>query len=128
MTQQTAEPPPLWEIEFRLKNLVSEQNGIPREQIHRESRLLEDLHIDSLDLVELVLAAEEVFHVTIPEDVSRLPFVTGSVTIGDFAAIVRHQWGTGEPQRKGWFAPKSRPQPVFSAPFTQRGGKLSAKA
>jgi hypothetical protein len=52
---QTREAPPLWELEIHLAELTSKQTAIPRERIRSDSRLLEDLHIDSLDMVELIL-------------------------------------------------------------------------
>ncbi len=120
--------PPLWEIEFRVPRVIAEQCGIDLGQIRNESRLVEDLHIDSLDLVELVLALEEAFDVTFPDDVSRLPFITGSVTVGDLARIVRHQWGSGAAERTGWCATKRAPKPALTTPFTQLGGMASEKA
>jgi len=107
--------------------VICEQCGISREQIRRESRLVQDLHIDSLEIVELFLAIEETFEVTIPDDVTRLPFITGAVTVADLARIVQHQWGTGEELRKAWFARKTAPRPPAHTPFMQLGGVWPAK-
>src|SRR5947207_13326154 len=96
-TDHLPEPPPLWEIEFRIADLTSRQTGIEREQVKPESRLLEDLQIDSLDLVELILAIEEEFAVTIPDDAGKDVFVNDSPTIADLAHIVRSRGGTGTP-------------------------------
>ena len=43
-------------------------------QIQKESRLIEDLEIDSLDTLDLIFKLEEEFDVEIPE--GELPFVT----------------------------------------------------
>jgi acyl carrier protein len=43
-------------------------------QIQKESRLLEDLEIDSLDTLDLIFKLEEEFDIEIPE--GELPFVT----------------------------------------------------
>jgi formylglycine-generating enzyme required for sulfatase activity len=54
-------------------------------------------------------------------------FVRQPVTIGVLAEIVLHQWGTGTPPRKSWFAPKPKPSPSKATPFTQLGGVLSER-
>ncbi|MCL4448534.1 MAG: acyl carrier protein [Actinobacteria bacterium] len=41
--------------------------GVPEEQITKEAHLADDLEADSLDLVELVMALEEVFDITVEE-------------------------------------------------------------
>jgi len=43
-------------------------------QIQKESRLIEDLEIDSLDALDLIFELEEEFNIEIPE--GELPFVT----------------------------------------------------
>ncbi|QUH02493.1 acyl carrier protein [Saccharopolyspora erythraea] len=47
------------EIFGRIEQVLSEQLGIPAEQITEEADLREDLGMDSLDLVELVSALED---------------------------------------------------------------------
>lgn len=42
--------------------------SVPQEDISRESSFIEDLKADSLDVVELVMAFEDKFGVTIPDD------------------------------------------------------------
>ncbi|HKS35963.1 MAG TPA: SUMF1/EgtB/PvdO family nonheme iron enzyme [Verrucomicrobiae bacterium] len=127
MNHSGSEPPPLWEIEFRVADLTSEQTAIPRERIKPDSRLFEDLNIDSLDMVALILAVEEEFDVAIPDDIGQQMFVRQPVTIGVLAEIVRHQWGTGAPERKGWFATKAAPPVAAATPFTQLGGTASER-
>ena len=43
-------------------------------QIQKESKLIEDLEIDSLDTLDLIFKLEEEFNIEIPE--GELPFVT----------------------------------------------------
>ena len=117
--------PALWEIEFRLFELIAEQTGMCRALIHHDSRLLQDLNIDSLELVELVLAVEEEFAVSIPDDMTRLPFVSGSVTVGNLAEIVKDQWGKPRQDRSGWLEPRLVTRQPIETPFTQLDGQLS---
>ena len=42
--------------------------GVDRDAVTEEARFFADLDADSLDLVELVMALEEKFDVSIPED------------------------------------------------------------
>jgi len=46
----------------------------PRSEIHKEARLIEDLEIDSLDLLDLIFEVEEEFNIEIPQN--QAPFVT----------------------------------------------------
>lgn len=41
--------------------------GISEEDIHPDARLEEDLSMDSLDMVEMLMAAEEAFKIEIPD-------------------------------------------------------------
>jgi len=43
-------------------------------QIQKESRLIEDLEVDSLDILDLIFKLEEEFNIEIPQNQS--PFVT----------------------------------------------------
>ena len=42
-------------VEEQVKNIVSEQLGVEKEKITRESNFVNDLGADSLDTVELVM-------------------------------------------------------------------------
>ena len=121
------EPPPLWQLELRVAEIAGEQTGIARDTIKSSSRLLEDLHIDSLDMVELLMALEEDFSVVIPDDIGKQMFVRQPVTIGVLAEIVAHQWGTGKATRNQWVAPRESSQTPALVPFTQYGGTLSSR-
>lgn len=55
-------------IEEKVIGIVSEQLGVPKEEIKKESSFVDDLKADSLDVVELVMEFEDEFEVTIPDD------------------------------------------------------------
>lgn len=64
------------EIEAKVKSAVAEQLGKSAEEISKGASFLDDLGADSLDLVELVMAFESEFNITIPdEDSSQLTTV-----------------------------------------------------
>jgi acyl carrier protein len=55
-------------VEDKVIGIVSEQLGVPREEITRASSFVDDLKADSLDVVELVMEFEDEFEITIPDD------------------------------------------------------------
>jgi acyl carrier protein len=55
-------------IEDRVKDIVCERLGVNRALLHRDLAFQKDLGADSLELVEFVMALEEQFGITIPED------------------------------------------------------------
>jgi acyl carrier protein len=56
------------EIESRLSDLLVEQLGLDREKISIGARFEEDLEVDSLGVVELLMALEDEFGVKIPDE------------------------------------------------------------
>ena len=50
-----------------IKSIISEQLGIEEEKIKPESKFIDDLGADSLDIVELIMSFEEKFNIEIPE-------------------------------------------------------------
>lgn len=56
------------EILDRVINIVVEQLDTSRDQVKLETRFVDDLGADSLDLAELVMEFEDQFDITIPED------------------------------------------------------------
>jgi len=67
--------PPAWpggkdmtDTATRVANVVAQQLGVDPDKVRPESRFMEDLGADSLDVVELVMAIEEGFDVQIPDD------------------------------------------------------------
>jgi len=59
------------DVEAKVKSLISEQLGIDEEKIALDSHFADDLEADSLDTVELVMAFEEEFDITIPDDIAE---------------------------------------------------------
>ncbi len=47
--------------------MLAEQLGIPVESIKPESEVIKDLGADSLDVVELMMALEEEYGITLPD-------------------------------------------------------------
>jgi len=54
--------------EEKVIGIVSEQLGVPKEEVTRESPFVDDLKADSLDVVELVMEFEDEFGISIPDD------------------------------------------------------------
>lgn len=62
----------------KVKAVVVEQLDCNADEVKEESRFIEDLGADSLDVVELVMALEEEFDIEIPdEDAEKI------LTVGD---------------------------------------------
>jgi acyl carrier protein len=55
-------------VEAKVKSLIADQLGVGEDEILPEKSFIEDLGADSLDIVELVMAIEEVFEIDIPDD------------------------------------------------------------
>ncbi|KIM02689.1 MAG: acyl carrier protein [Sulfurovum sp. AS07-7] len=51
-----------------VKEVVVEQLNVSPDEVKEDSRFVEDLGADSLDVVELVMALEEKFDIEIPDD------------------------------------------------------------
>ena len=51
-----------------IKEVVVEQLSVNPDEVNEESKFVEDLGADSLDVVELVMALEEKFDIEIPDD------------------------------------------------------------
>ncbi len=51
-----------------VKEVVVEQLSVSPDEVKEDSRFVEDLGADSLDVVELVMALEEKFDIEIPDD------------------------------------------------------------
>ncbi|SOD60283.1 acyl carrier protein [Streptomyces zhaozhouensis] len=75
------------EIIAGLAEIVNEIAGIPNDEVTEEKSFTDDLDVDSLSMVEVVVAAEERFGVKIPDD-----DVKGLKTVGDAVDyIAAHQ-------------------------------------
>jgi acyl carrier protein len=54
-------------VEDRVRDVVCENLGVNPEQLTRQTSFRDDVGADSIDVVELVMALEEEFEITIPE-------------------------------------------------------------
>lgn len=64
-----------------VKDVVVEQLSVSADEVKLESKFVEDLGADSLDVVELVMALEEKFDLEIPdEEAEKIATVADVVT------------------------------------------------
>ena len=52
----------------KIKEVLAEQLGIDAKNIKDDANILEDLGADSLDIIEMLMALEDEYGVTIPDD------------------------------------------------------------
>jgi acyl carrier protein len=52
----------------KVKAIIVKQLGVDESEVTMEASFIEDLGADSLDIVELVMALEEEFDLTIPDE------------------------------------------------------------
>jgi acyl carrier protein len=71
------------EILSGLADIVNEVAGVPVDDVQLDKSFVDDLDIDSLSMVEVVVAAEEKFDVKIPDD-----DVKGLKTVGDAVSYI----------------------------------------
>ncbi len=76
------------EILAGLAEIVNEVAGIPAADVQMDKSFTDDLDVDSLSMVEVVVAAEEKFGVRIPDDdVKNLKTVGDAVTYIEKAGV-----------------------------------------
>jgi len=56
------------EISKKVVDIIVERMEVSRDRVKPETRLVEDLGADSLDIAELVMELEEAFDISIPDD------------------------------------------------------------
>lgn len=56
------------EVETKVIEIISEQMGVDKAEITRETSFINDLNADSLDTVELVMEFEDEFDMSIPDE------------------------------------------------------------
>ena len=71
------------EIRVSLASIVNEIAGVPAGDVSAEKSFTEDLDVDSLSMVEIVVAAEERLGVSIPDDAA-----SDLKTVGDVIEYV----------------------------------------
>ena len=119
------------EIESRVCDTVAKQLRIPRDGIHPGLRLIQDLHCDSLDAVELFMELEDAFGIDLPEKASnpiyKSVFTRNPFRLSDLAELVYLQQGSQRQPDQGFFWSRHVPAVplVQRVPFTQLGGIAS---
>ena len=69
-----------------VKEVVMEQLNVAEDEVKEESKFIEDLGADSLDVVELVMALEEEFDIEIPDEEAE-----SILTVGDAIKFIESQ-------------------------------------
>jgi len=78
------------EVEKKVIEIVSEQMGVDKAEISRETSFVNDLNADSLDTVELVMELEDEFEMSIPdEDAVKIQ------TVGQAIDYIKENSGKG---------------------------------
>mgnify|MGYP001816773979 CR=1 FL=1 len=71
------------EVEAKLVGLLVEELGLDKDKITMEASFEEDLEVDSLGVVELLMALEDNFGVAIPDEEAE-----AITTVGEAATVV----------------------------------------
>ncbi|MBC8420232.1 MAG: acyl carrier protein [Proteobacteria bacterium] len=67
-------------VEDKIRKIICEQLDVPEEDVVPEASFVDDLGADSLDQVELIMAMEEEFDVSIPdEDAEKIATVQDAI-------------------------------------------------
>ena len=73
------------EIQTDLATIVEDIAGVPADDVQMDKSFVADLDVDSLSMVEIVVAAEEKFGVRIPDDQ-----VKNLKTVGDAVRFIEN--------------------------------------
>ena len=76
------------EIESKLTDLLVEELGLERDKVSTEARFEEDLEVDSLGVVELLMALEDGFGVKIADEEAEQ-----IATVGQAVDVVESKLG-----------------------------------
>ncbi|MBO6192796.1 MAG: acyl carrier protein [Clostridiales bacterium] len=76
------------ELFEKLKGMIVDQLGVDEDSITMESSFVDDLNADSLDMVELVMAMEQEFDISVPDEVAEK---VG--TVGDAVEFIKSSIG-----------------------------------
>jgi acyl carrier protein len=71
------------EIFDKVKEVIVDQLNVEEEDVIEDATFVDDLGADSLDIVELVMALEETFGVSIPDEDAE-----GIKTVGDAVSYI----------------------------------------
>lgn len=67
-----------------IKSMIVDQLGVDESVISMDSSFVDDLNADSLDMVELVMAMEQEFDISIPDEVAEKV-----ATVGDAVEYIK---------------------------------------
>ena len=56
------------DVEQQVKEIICEQLSVEESEVTRDASFVETLNADSLDIVELIMAFEEAFHIDMPDE------------------------------------------------------------
>ena len=77
------------EVESKMTDLLVEELGLERDSITLEAKFEEDLEVDSLGVVELLMALEDTFGVSIPDEEAE-----SIATVGQAVDVVMEKLGS----------------------------------
>ena len=68
-------------VEEKVRKIICDQLNVPEEEVVLDASFVDDLGADSLDQVELIMAIEEEFDISIPdEDAEKIRTVQDAVS------------------------------------------------
>lgn len=67
----------------KVRQLICEQLGKSEDKVNTETRIVEDLGADSLDVVELLMSLEDEFGLSLPDEVAMQ-----MKTVGDIVSYI----------------------------------------
>lgn len=70
----------------KVKEMIASQLNLNVEDVKPESKIVDDLGADSLDMIEMLMALEEEFKISVPDDEAEK-----LKTIADIAAFIDAQ-------------------------------------
>ena len=79
-------------IENKIIDIISEQMGVDKADVSKETSFINDLNADSLDTVELVMEFEDEFDISIPDEEAEKIQTVGSAV--DYVVKVAKSKGT----------------------------------
>lgn len=74
----------------KVKEMLANQLNVEVDKINENSKIVDDLGADSLDMIEMLMALEEQFNISVPDDKAE-----GLKTVGDIANFIDENAGKG---------------------------------
>ena len=72
----------------KIKEIIVEQLGVNEEDVQLETRFIEDLDADSLDLFQVIMELEDTFNVKV-EDVENIKTVADAVSFIESSTVAK---------------------------------------